>query len=143
MRTRLLAVILILVLSLPLVAGEEPAVARKRTVTKTFRNTTVIDIPSSGDTGPGDPYPSTIEVSGFKRPKILDVNVTLRSLTHTFANDIDVLLVGEQHSEARANHRLVDGDEHTNRHGPSPPTGRRVQSTNPPSSDVPALISPP
>ena len=58
-------------------------------------------------------------------------------------DDVDVLLAGEQHAKAGANHRLVVGDEHTDRHGPSPPTGRRVLSTKPPSADVPALISPP
>jgi subtilisin-like proprotein convertase family protein len=57
MRTRLLAVILILVVSLPLVAGVEPASARKRTVTKTFRNSAAIAIPGSGEDGPGAPYP--------------------------------------------------------------------------------------
>ena len=93
MRTRLLAVVLILVVSLPLVVGVEPAIARKRTVTKTFRNTAAIAIPGSGEDGPGAPYPSTIEVSGFKKPQILDVNVTLRLLSHNFPHDIDVLLV--------------------------------------------------
>ena len=48
-------------------------------------------------------------------------------------HDVDVLLAGEQHAKAGANHRLVVGDEHTDRHGPSPPTGRRVLSTKPPS----------
>jgi subtilisin-like proprotein convertase family protein len=57
MRTRLLAVILIIVMSLPLVAGVEPVIARKRTVTKTFRNSAAIAIPGSGEDGPGAPYP--------------------------------------------------------------------------------------
>ena len=93
MRNRLLAVALILVMSLPLVVGMEPAVAGKRTITKTFRNTTAIAIPGPAGDGQGDPYPSTIQVSGFRKPKILDVNVTPRSLSHTLPHDIDVLLV--------------------------------------------------
>jgi subtilisin-like proprotein convertase family protein len=100
MRTRLLAVILILVVSLPLVAGVEPAIARKRTVTKTFRNSAAIAIPGSGEDGPGAPYPSTIEVSGFKKPQILDVNVTLRLLSHDFPHDIDALLVAPDGTNA-------------------------------------------
>ena len=58
-------------------------------------------------------------------------------------HDLDVLLAGEQHPEAGADHRLVVGDEHADRHGRSPASGRRVLSTNPPSGAVPALISPP
>ena len=58
-------------------------------------------------------------------------------------HDVDVLLAREQHAKAGADHRLVVGDEHTDRHGPSPATGRRVLSTKPPSVDLPALISPP
>ena len=59
-------------------------------------------------------------------------------------DDVDVLLAREQHAEAGANHRLVVGDEHADRHrAPRRATGRRVLSTKPPSSDVPALISPP
>ena len=33
-------------------------------------------------------------------------------------HDLDVLLVGEQHPEAGADHRLVVGDEHADRHAP-------------------------
>ncbi len=58
-------------------------------------------------------------------------------------DDVDVLLAGEQHAKAGANHRLVVGDEHTDRHRSSPPRGSRVLSTKPPSADFPALISPP
>jgi subtilisin-like proprotein convertase family protein len=93
LRNRLLAVALVFVLSLPPVVGTEPAVARKRTVTRTFRSATAIAIPGADADGRGDPYPSTITVSGFKKPRILDVNVTLRSLNHTLPHDIDALLV--------------------------------------------------
>jgi subtilisin-like proprotein convertase family protein len=99
-RTRLLALVLLFIVSLPLVAGVETADARRRTVTKTFRNTAAIAIPGTGDKGPGDLYPSEIVVSGFKKPRILDVNVTLRGLTHSFANDIDALLVAPDGTNA-------------------------------------------
>ena len=56
----------------------------------TFANTTPIVIP---DSGPATPYPSTIGVSGLSAA-ITDVDVTLNNVTHTFPDDIDVLLVG-------------------------------------------------
>ena len=34
-------------------------------------------------------------------------------------DDVDVLFAREQHAEAGADHRLVVGDEHADRHGPS------------------------
>jgi hypothetical protein len=102
MRDRLFAVILVLVVSLPLVAGGELAGARKRNVTKTFSNTAAIAIPVTGDSGPGNPYPSTIEVTGFNNPnsEILDVNVTLRSISHTHPPEMDILLVASAGTNA-------------------------------------------
>jgi subtilisin-like proprotein convertase family protein len=45
------------------------------------------------DVSPATPYPSTINVLGL--PGVISkVRVTLRGLSHTFPNDIDVLLVG-------------------------------------------------
>ena len=58
-------------------------------------------------------------------------------------HDLDVLLAGEQHAEAGADHRLVVGDEDADAHRPSPPSGRRVLRTKPPPAAVPAVISPP
>jgi hypothetical protein len=101
MRDRLFAVILVLVVSLPLVAGGELAGAGKRPITKTFSNTAAIAIPGTGgDIGPGDPYPSTIEVTGFTTPEILDVNVTLRSLSNAFPPQMDILLVAPDGTNA-------------------------------------------
>jgi Tol biopolymer transport system component/subtilisin-like proprotein convertase family protein len=64
--------------------------------TDTFVNNNIIRIPadqiSGGTLGKADPYPSTINVSGFK--SLTDVNVTIRSATHTDPEDLDVLLVG-------------------------------------------------
>jgi hypothetical protein len=64
-----------------------------RTVTRSFASESLIAIPGSGEIGRGDPYPSTLQVVGFKKARILDVDVTLRDLEHEFPQDIDVLLV--------------------------------------------------
>jgi VCBS repeat-containing protein len=53
-------------------------------------NTTSITIPSSGA---GTPYGSTIHVSGMSGT-ISQLRVTLSNLSHTYPDDIDVLLVG-------------------------------------------------
>ena len=70
--------------------------ASPKATTKTFSNGNQIRIPadriSGGTGGKADPYPSTINVSGFKR--VTDVNVTIRFATHTNPDDLDVLLVG-------------------------------------------------
>ena len=57
-----------------------------------FSNTAAITIPSSGTIGSATPYPSPIAVSGLDGT-IVDVNVTLMGLSHTYPDDIDVLLV--------------------------------------------------
>ena len=59
----------------------------------TFTNSSLIQLPAaSTDTGPASPYPSLITVSGLVG-SISNVTVTLNGLTHTFADDIDILLV--------------------------------------------------
>jgi Ca2+-binding RTX toxin-like protein len=58
----------------------------------TFSNSTPIVIP---DSGPATPYPSPINVSGLSAA-VTDVDVTMNNVTHTFPDDIDVLLVGPQ-----------------------------------------------
>lgn len=58
-----------------------------------FSNSAPITIPSSGTSGPASPYPSTITVSGLPGV-VTDVNVTLTGVSHTFPDDIDILLVG-------------------------------------------------
>lgn len=62
--------------------------------TFTFNNPTPIAVPGTG-TGPapGDPYPSTIDVSGLAG-SITDVNVNFGATVHTNAEDMDVALVG-------------------------------------------------
>ena len=70
------------------------AAAKSRTVTKTFSSTAAVTIPDSGE---ASPYPAVINVSfaryKLKRVKVLDVNLTLVSLSHTYPQDLDVLLV--------------------------------------------------
>ncbi len=56
---------------------------------QTYSNATAITIPSSG---PGSPYPSAITVSGGPT-NIGVISVTLNGVTHTWPDDIDVLLV--------------------------------------------------
>jgi Ca2+-binding RTX toxin-like protein len=55
----------------------------------TFSNTNFISIP---DGGASDPYPSIINVSGISG-SLTKLTVTLTNLNHTYASDIDVLLV--------------------------------------------------
>ncbi len=65
------------------------------TTTAQFTQTlsTAIQVPALVTAaGAGDPYPSTITVSGAST--IVDLNVTLSSLTHSFPGDFRVVLVG-------------------------------------------------
>lgn len=74
-----------------LVAFSSISLAQSTPETQTFSNPTPIQIP---DSGPASPYPSTIEVAGFEESCLInDVNVTLHNLTHTYPDDIYVLLV--------------------------------------------------
>lgn len=55
----------------------------------TYTQSSVITLPSSGD---ATPFPSTVFVNADAGP-ITDVNVTLTGITHTWADDVDILLV--------------------------------------------------
>src|SRR5262249_60688742 len=61
-----------------------------------FANRTFITIPATGtgtSTGaPASPYPSNITVAGLSAP-IGRVSITLNGLSHTFPDDLDMLLV--------------------------------------------------
>ncbi len=61
-----------------------------------FSNTSPITIP---DFGAGNPYPSTINVSGLSG-NLATLKVTLTNLSHTFPDDIDILLVGPNGAKA-------------------------------------------
>lgn len=69
----------------------------KKIVRKTFSSDGAIAIPAVGSANDffatADPYPAMIDVQGFKRARIVDVNLTLRNLNHTYSKDVDVLLV--------------------------------------------------
>ena len=58
--------------------------------TTNFGPSGAISIPSSGK---ATPYPSTINVSGLSG-KVTKVTATLNTLSHQYADDVDVLLVG-------------------------------------------------
>jgi hypothetical protein len=85
------AVWLVVLIGMP---EEADARSRFRTVTKTFFKPTSIQIPGA-NTGPGPafPYPSDINAGGFRRGRVLDVNLTLWNFAHPHPDDVDVLLV--------------------------------------------------
>ena len=56
----------------------------------TFTNSSPITI---NDFGNASPYPAAITISGVTAP-ILDINVVINGLSHTFPSDIGILLVG-------------------------------------------------
>lgn len=61
-----------------------------------FTSSGAITIPSGAPattTGPADPYPSTISVSGLTGT-IVDVNVRLLEFSHQYPDNVDILLVG-------------------------------------------------
>jgi uncharacterized repeat protein (TIGR01451 family) len=78
-------------LSLPIALG-----AGAGLVTNGFTNSTLVSVPGSlnaGQAAAADPYPSTLEVAGVPGP-VAGVTVTLHGLTHSYPDDLDVLLVG-------------------------------------------------
>lgn len=85
------------VLALLTIASAGDAAPRYTVVTKSFSNTAAIEIPDSGQT---TPYPSEIGVSGLRGGIIRDVNLTLNGFSHTFPDDVDVLLIGPQGQNA-------------------------------------------
>ncbi len=82
--------------------GSQPAVTRTFRLGApvggapvSFSNTTPIDVPGGQPTttsGVGNPYPSTIAVSGLSGRKL--IKVTLNGFRHEFEDDVDMLLVG-------------------------------------------------
>lgn len=91
----------VVVVSLAL--APKPADAATRVVTKNFSKPASILMPagavpsdcsSEPTTGPATPYPSKIGVNAFpKGSRVLDVNIRLEDYSHTFPDDVDVLLV--------------------------------------------------
>ncbi|MCC7022439.1 MAG: hypothetical protein IT338_06410 [Thermomicrobiales bacterium] len=102
MVARLLLVMMACSLVFVAPVGTSPAEAKKRkttttTVTRTFRSEGGVTIPDSANAGPGtkpmpSPYPLPIKVKGFKKAKIVDVDVTLVGLYHPLPDNLDILL---------------------------------------------------
>lgn len=75
-------------------AGDIGAIAGGWTLTlrtTAFQNGGVVNIPGTGTSGPANPYPSTINVAGLPT-SIRKVTVRLSNLSHTFPDDLDILL---------------------------------------------------
>ena len=88
------AIALVLVVSIAWVPKPADA-SHTRVVTRTFSNNEPIIIPAGAPTatsGAAAPYPSALNVGGFDRGTILDVNLLLRNYSHTHPDDVDVLL---------------------------------------------------
>jgi hypothetical protein len=81
-----------------LAAQPADAASRFKTVTRTFSN----DFPTTIPSGPGvaTPYPSDINVSGFRQGKIIDVSLSLNNYSHDFPDDVAVLLEGPRGQDA-------------------------------------------
>jgi hypothetical protein len=107
-----LALALLTAASAPMVADHEVAAKRSharhgisqerkgqrsRTVTRSFTQDSRIDIPEGEMPGgvPANPYPSTIKVAGFKRGRIVDLDLTLNHFQHGTPPDVQILLVKE------------------------------------------------
>ena len=71
---------------------------RFKVITRTFTNASPIWI--SATTGAASSYPSELNVAGLKRGKLLDLNVTLRGFSHTFPDDVDILLMAPNGASA-------------------------------------------
>lgn len=89
-----------LVVMAVLAAASERADAATRTVTKTFSNQGQIGI-AAGDSsttcissvGSAAPYPSQKSVAAFpRRSRIKDINLALKNFSHSWPDDVDVLL---------------------------------------------------
>jgi hypothetical protein len=79
-----------------------------KVVTQTFANSAAIRF---ADLGPANPYPSTIDVSGFSQGKLLDVNLTLDGFTHDRPFDVALMLVAPSGQGAVVLHN-VGGNSH-------------------------------
>jgi len=65
---------------------------RMLAATYVFTSIGDIDIPGAGTSGPANPYPSNIAVSGLSG-RVVDVDVTLNKFSHAGPADVDILLV--------------------------------------------------
>ena len=63
-------------------------------VLRTTDTNVVTAIPGSGDAGPAAPYPNAFDMPVNLRGRIKKLRVRLHALTHTFPDDLDMLLQG-------------------------------------------------
>jgi hypothetical protein len=104
----LAAVVALVLVVLAVGATPKKADAGPRFVTRTFGTAEQITIPENELAAP---YPSEFNVGGFRRgSKIVDVNLTLRNYTHTFPDDVDVLLKKAGTNPSRTVMSDVGGD---------------------------------
>jgi subtilisin-like proprotein convertase family protein len=76
----------------------------------TFSNTAPVTIP---DSGAGAIYPSTIAVAGTLGT-VSDVSVSLKGLNHTFAGDLDILLVSPSGQQVMLLSDVGSGSDYSN-----------------------------
>lgn len=88
----MIAVALVVLANAMATTPADAATRATKVVTKTFSSNQPITIPSAGSSGAATPYPSERNVQGFDQGIVLDVNLTLKNYTHTFPDDVDVLL---------------------------------------------------
>lgn len=79
-------------------------------------NPAPILVPAGGTSGPASPYPSTIAVAGLAGQVVGKVTATVKGLSHSFTDDLDILLVGPHGesamlmSDAGGNSTLINVD---------------------------------
>ena len=88
----MIAVALVVLANAMATTPADAATRATKVVTKTFSSNQPITIPSAGSSGAATPYPSERNVQGFDQGIVLDVNLTLKNYSHTFPDDVDVLL---------------------------------------------------
>lgn len=99
MPARVITLVLVALLALPAVGDLHPSADAKKTkskvVTRRFSSPDVpLTIPAGPNTfGIASPFPSAVQVGGFKKGKVLDVNLILEGLSHEVPTDIDIALV--------------------------------------------------
>ena len=129
------AVTLVLIATVP---EKADAASRFKTVTRTFSSTQQITIPAAGQAAP---YPSEISARGFRKGKIRDVNLTLKNFSHTFPDDVDVMVshrgvnrivMSDTGGSTDANNITLKLDDEATALLPDsgPPTGGTFQPTN-------------
>jgi hypothetical protein len=94
-KSYLAAVTAVMALVLAIAMAPQPADAGTKVVRKTFSSNQPIIIPAGAPgttSGTAAPYPSERNAFGFKRGRILDVNLTLKNFSHTYSDDVNVLL---------------------------------------------------